>query len=81
MEVEEDGEFGGGEGGGGGSVEAEVEVVGGVEEDVFPDGGAVVVDWDVEAGVGGADDGAVGVDAEDASAVFDWSWIVGHGRM
>ena len=51
-------------------VEAELELIGWVENDVFPVNGAVVVDRDVEAWFGRADDGAVAVDSENAAAFF-----------
>lgn len=51
-------------------VEAELEVIGRVENDVLPGDGAVVQDGDVEARVGRADDGAVVVYAKNAAAFF-----------
>uniref|UniRef100_A0A7N0VG02 Uncharacterized protein n=1 Tax=Kalanchoe fedtschenkoi TaxID=63787 RepID=A0A7N0VG02_KALFE len=67
VDVVEDGERGRG-GGVGWLVEAELEVVGGVEDHVFPENGAVIVDRDGEARMGGADDGAIAVDSENAPA-------------
>ncbi|TQE05635.1 hypothetical protein C1H46_008768 [Malus baccata] len=74
VEVEEDGELFGQRRGGvcrcSGLVEAELELIGWVENDVFPGNGAVVVDRDVEAWFGRANDGAFAVDAENAAAFF-----------
>lgn len=58
VEEEQDGEVGGG-GGGAGFVESEVEVVFLVEEAVFTDGGAVVLNLHWEFKVVGAGNGAV----------------------
>ncbi|KAM1116331.1 hypothetical protein TB2_006750 [Malus domestica] len=74
VDVEEDWELFGQRRGGvcrcSGLVEAELELIGWVENDVFPGNGAVVVDGDVEAWFGRADDGAVAVDAENVAAFF-----------
>lgn len=63
-----------------GFVEAELEIMEGVENDVFPSDRTVVVHRDVEAGLRRTTDGAVAVYTEDASAFVYFVGSSGGGR-
>lgn len=77
VNVEEDGQLLAGGWWGRWSVETETEVVVGVEETVCPDdGGGIVVERNlgVDVEVGGAVNGAVAVEFEDAEEIFYQLW-------
>ena len=58
-----------------GLVDSQVKIVVDVERRIFPDGGAIVVNmWVSVCNFRASEDGAVGVELEDAEAVFYYFW-------